>query len=101
MAFVDFGTQAGDRRCGGALLCFKLCRIQHCDQVSLFYRRAFVDQQFGNPSSNLRADDDLIGVDRSYQNKIVASRSREEIVERRDGQKHAEQDQKLVANAHE
>ena len=74
LGLADLGPQTGDGGCRCSFLSLELRRIENGNQVSLFYRRTFLHQQFCDAASDLRADDDLIRIHRADQHQIVSSR---------------------------
>ena len=66
----DFVLQAGDVRVGRGLLRLQFRRVEHCDQIPGFHRRAFVYEQFQNAALDLRTHDHLIRIHRADQHQV-------------------------------
>src|SRR5207237_10921936 len=74
--------------------------VENCDEVTLFDLSSFIDEELRDASADLRADDDLIRIHSTDQNKIFPAWRRKEVIARRDQQNDAENDCKLIASTH-
>ena len=96
----NFVLQAGDVRGGRGFLRLQFGGIEHRDQVSRLYRRAFIHQQFLDAAFHLRADDHLVRVDRADQHQIFGMVGGESIIDRGDHEDDAEKNEEAVASTH-
>src|ERR1700731_459561 len=94
-------AKAGQYGFGGLAISSELLRVKHGNCVTGFDFGTFVHGQPCNASADLRADHDLVGVNRADQDKIRGVVGREKIIDGGNHQQEPKKGEEAVALAHD
>ncbi len=93
-------AKAGQQRFRGLAVSGKFLRVKHGDGVAGLYFSAFVHRQPLNPSADLRAHNNLVGVNGADQDQIRRAVRGKKVIHGGNDQQQAKKAEKFVALAH-